>query len=519
MTRTRHSRRQFLRGVGGFTLALPFMPSLIDPREGRAADATPTKRFVQMATMHGAIWGSNLYPADATLTDSMTYAARTIKRGKLALSTMGSTSQLSPVLQGPSSLFTPTLAGKMNLIRGCDIPWYIGHHTGGHLGNFARNDGNGSDGVAMAAYPTPTIDQIMAWSPRFYSDLSTIKQRVLVMGTRISYNWANPSTPASPGPVQEIAGSYDARALFNEVFVPSTGGTAPDPNAKLSPLVDRVFADYMRLRTSNTRLSSTDRSRLDDHMQRMSELQRRLTVHTSCPSLPPVTTDSAGLHDIPAYWYEPMLMEEYYAAMNDVIVAAFLCDSSRLAAINITEDFSSYAGDWHADIAHHAGEPDGAKQMVIMAAHQLTFEKVFLDLISKLDVDDGTGKTYLDDSLVVWTHESGEYTHAGQGMPIITAGGAGGYLSTGNYVDYRNPAIIVDTGELGNQTLKIYGGLLWQQWLGTALQSMGLAPSDYEKNGLGGYPGAIKYVGPNYTKFYTDDVWNVATQPLPYIKA
>ena len=29
----------------------------------------------------------------------------------------------------------------------------------------------------LGAYPTPTIDQLMAWSPRFYDDLSTIKQR------------------------------------------------------------------------------------------------------------------------------------------------------------------------------------------------------------------------------------------------------------------------------------------------------------------------------------------------------
>jgi hypothetical protein len=70
-----------------------------------------------------------------------------------------------------------------------------------------------------------------------------------------------------------------------------------------------------------------------------------------------------------------------------------------------------------------------------------------------------------------------------------------------------------------NPAVSVNCGLLWQQWLGTALQAMGLQPSDYEKNGLGGYPGPLKYVGGDYTKFYTDDVWNVATEPLPFLKA
>jgi hypothetical protein len=518
MSRRTATRRQFLRGAGGFTLALPFLPSLVDPRTARAATAgAAPKRFIQLCSQHGGIWGSNMYPGDDTLVDAVTYAGRSIKRGKLALQTAGGNSQLSTVLRGPSSLFTPALAAKMNVVRGCDVPWYIAHHTGGHLGNFARNDGNGGDGVKMQAYPTPTIDQIMAWSPKFYADLATIRQRVLVIGSRVSYNWSNPANPKNLGPVQEVAGTYDAVALFNQIFV-SGGATMPNPGAATTPIVDRVMADYTRLRNSNLRLSGDDRHRLDDHMQRLSELHRRLGVHSSCPSIPPVTTDTNHILQMPTYHVSPTLEAQYYQLMNDVIVAAILCDTSRIAVVNVTDTFSTYAGDWHADVAHHSGEPDGVKQQMMVAGHQLTFEKVFLDLCAKLDVDDGTGKTYLDSSLVSWTQESGEYTHMGQGMPIVTAGGAGGFLSTGNYCDYRNPALVADPGEQGNTTVKIFGGLLWQQWLGTVLQAMGLQRTDYERNGLGGYPGALKLVASNLTNVYADEVWNVAGDPLPFLK-
>jgi len=517
MKRTaRATRRQFLRGAGGFSLALPFLPSLLDRREARAAAATPKKRFVQMCTQHGAIWGANMYPDAATLTDTTTYAGRDVKRGKLAPQTVAGASQLSAVLRGPSTLLTPALAAKMNVLRGLDVPWYIGHHTGGHLGNFARNDGNGADGTYMQAYATPTIDQLMAWSPKFYADLATIRQRALVIGSRISYNWSNPANPQALGPVQEVAGTTDAQALFKQIFV---GATTPDPSAVTTAVVDRVNADYMRLRNGSARLSADDRHRLDDHMQRLAELERKVNVHATCPSIMPVTTNTGMLINTASYGITPTMQTQVYQAMNDVIVAAFLCDTSRIAAMNIREDFSTYVGDWHQDVAHHAAEPDGAKQAIIMAAHQLTFEKVFLDLCSKLDVDDGTGQTYLDSALVVWTQESGEYTHAGQGMPVVTAGSAGGFLSTGNYCDYRNPALVSDNGESGNMAVKIFGGLLWQQWLGTALQAMGLARTDFETNGLGGYPGPIKFVGPSYTKVYPDAVWSAAGDVLPYLKA
>jgi hypothetical protein len=514
---TKLSRRQLLRGVGGFTLALPFLPSLLRP--GRASAAVPqTRRFVQFCTQHGGIWGANMFPADATLTEQMAYAGRTVKRGALALQTSNGTASLSRVLSAPSATFTPSLAAKMNVIRGVDIPFYIAHHTGGHLGNFARNDGNGSDGQYMQQFPTPTIDQVMAWSNSFYADLSTVRERVLVVGPRISYGWSNPQQRA--GTVQEVAGSSDALELFKRIFVPND-----DPNANLPPVVDRVLADYNRLRASNTRLSSDDRRRLDDHMQRLSELERRLKVHVSCTNVKPVTTDTISIEQRSSYSIDPAAQSQVYGALNDVIVAGILCDTSRIAVVNITDTFSSYSGDWHQEVAHHADFIDGQAQGTIADAHQATFEHAFLDLCAKLDVDDGSGRTYLDDTLVAWTQESGIFTHDGQGMPVITAGGAGGFLKTGNYVDYRNPAIVLDDdGDKGPSDEKVYGGLLWHQWLGTALQAMGIAKTEYETNGLGGYPGTTKFIGtffkgesPSY--FYPDAVWNAASDVLPFLKA
>ncbi len=511
------SRRQLLRGAAGFSLAIPFLSSLVAPT--RADAAVPgMRRFVQFCSSHGGIWGSNMYPADATLTQSSQYAGRTVRRGALTVSTQGVDAQLSPVLRGPSGALTQGLASKMNVLRGLDVPFYIAHHTGGHLGNFARNDGNGSDGIAMQAFPTPTIDQIMAWSPKFYESLATVRERSLHVGSGLSYNWSNPQTKS--GPIQGIVGNNDALDLFRRIFVPTD--PKDDPNAGLPPVVDRVLEDYKRLRNGNRRLSRDDKRRLDDHMQRLSELERRLKARPSCRNVTPVTTDTTAIERQASYSVSPASQAQLYGVLNDVIVAAMLCDTSRIAVVHVDETFSSFAGDWHQDIAHQAAGSAQAQQ-TLANAHQQTFARTFLDLANKLNVDDGTGRTYLDDSLVVWTQECGEYTHLGQGMPVITAGSAGGFLRTGNYCDYRSTAITVSEGEAGNRT-KVFGGLLWHQWLGTALQAMGLSPSDYEGNGVKGYP-TRKFVGSNFwgptpsSNLYPDPVWAAASDVLPFLKA
>lgn len=514
------TRRQILRGAAGFSLALPFLPSLLRPREARA-DVPTTKRFVHFCTQHGGVWGANMFPGDATLTEQMSYANRTIKRGALSPTINGADAVLSNVLRASSSVLTPALAAKMNVLRGLDVPFYLGHNTG-LLGNFARNDGNGAEGRIAQATPTATIDQRMAWSSSFYGDLATIRERVLVVGNRHSWTWANPQQKS--GPIQEVGGTNDAVALFKKIFVP-----ADDHTRSLPPVVDRVFEDYSRLRKSNTRLSSDDKRRLDDHMQRLSELERRLKISVSCSNIVPVTTDTIAMLQQASYGTDPSAQAKLYSLFNDVIVAAIHCDTSRIAVVNLGDTFSSFAGDWHQDVAHQTQLPDGVAQKVNADAHQIVFEKVFLDLVTKLDTDDGTGRTYLDNSLVSWTQEFGEVTHTASGMPVITAGSAGGFLKTGSYCDYRDKAILVDAPcdskpesciEI-NPAVRVYGGLLWHQWLGTALQAMGLPRAEYEQDGVNGYPNSAltMFGGKPAPDLYPDVLRSVAGEVLPFLKA
>lgn len=467
-------RRMFLTGAAGVTLAIPFLASLL-PRTVKAAPGA-RRRFIALGTDHGGIWQASMYPADSVLAPAMTYAGHEIRRGTLP-TTSGA---LAPVLTANGSVLTPTLIGKLNVIRGLDVPFYLAHHRGGHLGNYADNDGNGTDGQAIQAEKLPTIDQVLAWSTSFYGSLDTIKERSLVIGAQgMSANWSSPSTKT--GEITSITPENDSLALFNKIFVPPT-----DPAMTRPHVVDLVIDDYKRLRNGNRRLSSEDKQRLDDHLDRLDELQRKLNVDVSCGDVMVPTTSSTEESSQSSFVVDPEGQKRFFQLFNDVIVAAIACDTCRVATVHCGETFSDYAGNWHNDVAHEANKPDGAKQAVIEAAHQRFFEDVFVDLAAKLDAVKETEGTALDSTLLQWTQESGCVTHDPIELPIVTAGSAAGFFKTGQYVDYRNLAKKAHEASADNG-VSSHTGLIYNQWLGTVLRAMGLDPTEYEDGQNGGY--------------------------------
>ena len=473
------SRRMWLRGAAGFTLALPLLPSLLESDEARAGtNPNVRKRFVAMGTDHGGVWQASMYPGDSILTSKAQYAGREVRSGALALDVSGGNASLSPVLSAAATALTPALAAKMNVLRGLDVSFYLAHHRGGHLGNYAENDGNGADGPIVPRMPT--IDQVLAWSPTFYGDLATIKERSLVIGGNgMSANWSQPSTKS--GDIQNLSPENDSLVLFNKIFVPQE-----DPTKIRPPIVDRVMEDYKRLKNGNRRLSAADKQRLDDHLDRLDELQRKLAVQVSCGEIPTPTHSSTDEWQSSSFGIDPDAQKRFWQLQNDVIAAAFACDTCRIATLRVTDIFSTFAGDWHQDIAHKSALPEGSEQAVIAAAHQRFFESVFVDLMAKLDAIPEVEGTVLDNTLMQWTHEAGCVTHDPIELPVVTAGGAGGFFKTGQYADYRNLGKQAHTPSADNAVTS-HTGLVYNQWLGNVLQSMGLSPAEFESGSYGGY--------------------------------
>lgn len=433
------------------------------------------------------------------------------RQSKLTRTVSGNQASLSPVLSAASASLTDRIISKMNVLRGVDIPFYISHHSGGHLGHYARND-RGAE-LEATLKPRPTIDQVMAWSPSFYPDLSNNRLRSMHIGGdgRLAISWGYSNPQSKSGNIQALPTVYSSKELFDSIFV--TGGT--ETKSRM-PVVDRVLESYRKLRDGSfgdsQRLSASDRQRLDDHMDRLSELERRVSVVASCSGVASpkssVNKNSPGNADNTT---SIDAAKDYFATYNDVITAAFICGTSRIATIQALITWAIHSGDWHQDIAHMAANNANA-QTIIAEAHRKAFEYMFLDLANKLDIEEADGKTYLDNTLVWWGQESGFSTHDPVSLPIVTAGGASGYFKTGYSVDYRRQG----GAKWGNMESP---GIVYNQWLANVLMSMGIQRSEYAMFGDKGY--ASNYRDPgwggNTTELWPDRLFNMADSPLPFL--
>src|SRR5690606_1409116 len=137
-----------------------------------------------------------------------------------------------------------------------------------------------------------------------------------------------------------------------------------------------------------------DRQKLTAHMDRLSELQARLAVAVSCGDVP-TPNDDATRHDPGVTYLSRDLpdAQRHYQLFNDVIAAAFMCNLSRVVTINVTQQLSTFDGDWHQNIAHQGHlaeelieitEPDNPENIIgtrledpqgrLVASHRFAFE-------------------------------------------------------------------------------------------------------------------------------------------------
>lgn len=528
------SRRMFLRGLGGSALAIPYLPSLLTRSFAQESSIEVRPNFFAICTDHGGVWGRHMFPSHEILTQSMNYAQRDIRYGSL-LSAAGATPDaqgkvnLSAVCSADQSLLTPSVLSKMNIYRGLDIPYRIGHHRGGHLGNFSDTDGQVTGGLKNSEYQCATIDQFLAYSPSFYNeiDLNTrMTQRSFCIGDgRYSQNFTRPQTKS--GEVVRQPSVNENLELFNYLFQPGSSLGGVDRY-----LIDRVKLGYDRLKL-HPRLSKGDRARLEQHLDQMFEIERKLRVGAALTELPPTPSinsrDYSGSH---AFHHSASLNINYADVMTDLIALAFSTGTSRIGTWAQDLKFiDTMINDWHGQVAHSGLGASVAQEWVI-AWQQGSFEHVFTRLAYKLDqITAADGQSLLDHSLIMMTSEAGQYTHHSSCVhyPVITAGRAGGYFNTGLFVDYGDPNRTYTDLEVYSDRMPLdaeHPGLYYNQYLANVLYAMGIPQEelgsfrDFTSSGprhsdpTGGY--GFHYVDPQKSQDYLS-AKAVMSEALPVV--
>ena len=422
MTVRKIGRRFFLAGAGGAWLSIPALSSLTSDKA--LAQDDPPRRMVAMQTAHGGVWQEDIFPNESQASMTMDHPLHTVRRGPLSSMEQGGDRIISPALRAPASSLSESLVGKMNLMRGLDVPFYYGHarHVMGNYGGLSNNHNQ----------TTPeqrTADQVIAYASNFYPE--TPRRRSLYFGYHnLSVEYRDRSRGAAGGyrSVEEASPG----SIFDAVFVqPDDAGT------ERPPPIDAVHASYARLQSgassAGARLGAADRERLSQYMDHLSDIQASLDagVGSLCGDArrPDGLGGAGGL-------YQP----RNCGIVNDIIVAAFMCDSSRVAVIGTNQEFANMGSAGYHEVAHAANSLNGNPAQLggLMRDNNIGFfRQGFLDLVSKLDSLGEGGATMLDNSLVWWAHEAGASTHQGDSIPVLSAGSAGGAMHTGRYFDFR----------------------------------------------------------------------------------
>lgn len=526
------SRRLFLRGVGGAALALPFLPSLALKSAG-AQTAKAPKRFIVFKSFSTQLI-KQWYPA-------FTGNGYALKNSKYSGSKADGTTLLTQKLaggpytwaplsdlktdKGISRILGPKLnpfLDKLTLIRGLDFLPSVNHNYGGLLGNFAScTKATPCDADALPA--VPTIDQVLAHSPKFYESTPGLRSLHVSQGVTDAMSYSDGGKPG--GAVEQLKTRTNPRDAFNDLFAGVTDGgdaapAGPNPDALL---VDQVIEQYRALKSSS-RLSREDRDKLEQHIGLLAEVEAKLTTtpKLSCvkPAEPGSLQNNSGT--------DPADIVKKWDLFLDLIVAAIACDRTRIVTVGVHKalgpgpdpDDTKLAGHYHSEDASggtwhglaHDWSNENARRM-LAGINNWIAEELFAKLLTKLDVAENDESTLLDNSLVYWGNELG-FNHIAHSVPCLLAGSAGGFVKTGRYLDYIDwDGKAYFSQEDGN----VIKGIPHNRFLVTALQAMGLSPADYERDGKPGY-GSTSTNGRDPGAWPTDYDLSTVGQILPGIQ-
>ena len=481
----RLSRRQFLVGAGGALVALPLLPSLL-PREARAAvtaQASSERYFAHMTTWHAAFQSQFFGPLlDLAPTQTQSFGGLSIRSAPLSASTSGGVTAISDILRARSSALSPRMLARMNVINGLDFHTGVGHNRGLSLG------GDGG---------SPSVDQVLGASSRFYP---TRPLQPVIVRNLVSLS------KSGSGTVQTEQTAESNVKLFDRLFKTSTT-TAPDQLV----LVDRV-KEHADLVLADPTCSADCRTRLSNYLDLLADVQSKV-VSTVTSGFARPTTDTSAVEAAAGFYGDPANQAKCEQLWNDIVVAAFAAGISRAYVCGpSTYTFGPEPEhSWHNNYAHALDDP--AKRAGFNSAVQLQFEGGLLDLANKLDqVTTADGSTLFDKSLLASGFEMGSGGNPGHHhnrcIPVTSLGNAGGYFKTGLYADYR------DLNSFSwSSDPHWYSGLLYNQWMGMVLRSMGVTAADVDTS-TWGYPAVRSANGD-----HTDAIWNVAGQDLPWLRA
>jgi hypothetical protein len=433
------NRRSFLRGAAGAAIALPFLPDLT-PRRVLAADPEPPVRLLTGFFGNGVM--HEIFDRDDPLAAD------------------GGLAPLRPFLD------------KLAVLRGVDMNTRNGHPRGGGAtfvgwsGREAQQEGPSIDIVARnALHPggAPTPIRTLLVSSHFRRNHPY----------RMVHSWNEDGAPMGT-PIERPTALFER--LFGSVDVP---GDDDDPAAARRlryrrSVLDAVLADYRYTRSERAGLASDSRARIDDHLQRIRDIERRLFpeaggdgdipggARCEAPARPADPEIPYGREaDLAGVLVDHDAWAETQRLLAELVAMALRCDLTRFGNVTFQAsgervrfrgpyDYNGATISFDDDQAHH--EHWHRRRFPECEWHTHWIMGRFATLLGELDdpaFPDENGNTVLENMVFLLGAELGDGSAHNTSNVFHAVSGGNGRIKTGGLVDVNASSVTVYNTILG----------------------------------------------------------------------
>jgi hypothetical protein len=419
ITKKHLSRRSVLRGALGATIGLPLLDAMVP-----AASAAPPAQL-----RFGAVYVPNGVRPEIWTPASV---------GAL---------ELPPLFER----FEP-LRDYINLVTGLRAPEPLGHHV---IGSLWLSGGSAKQTQGADVRAGQTIDQRIADAIGQDTPLRSLElgiQDINSASNSCQFGWSciYMNTLAWQTPTAPLPMEVNPQSVFERMFgdVGSAEERAERFRNKAS-ILDSVMTAATRF---NSKLGAADRSTIDDYLDNVREVERRIQATGNRADTLGDTPDApAGI---------PATYDQHVRVMYELIALAWRADMTRVSTFMKGVEASSLG---YPQIgSHHGNVPESIEKYGKINAYHLSLFGEFVETLRATPDGDGS---LLDHSLVMYGSGMGNGDkHDQSRIPIMLAGSAGGRLKGGRHIATPNPTPLanliaglgelvgIETGEIENAT-------------------------------------------------------------------
>ncbi len=412
------SRRTVLRGMG-VSLALPFLDAMAPAMAAtRRTAAAPRTRFAAIEMVHGSAGstgdGTRLHywsPSEVGKDFEMTPILRALEPHRDHLTVVSHTDI------APATAQTEAEAGA--------------DHTRSSAAFLTCAHAKMTEGADI--YNATSADQIYAQAFGQETPLPSVQLCIEDVGSLTgacgygyscvyanTISWSSPTTPL---PMER-----DPRVAFERLF--GDGATPGERETRRRANASILDAILDKIDDLEMGLGAADRARLDDYLEDVREIERRIQRVEETNAAAVVRELPASPIGVPDSW------TEHVNLMFDLQVLAFVTDTTRVATFKMGRDVSSRvfteAGvetPFHS-LSHHGNRPDRLAEFAKLNAFHVDQVAHFIQRLKETPDGDGS---LLDQSLVLYGSPMGDGSvHNHLRVPLFLAGHANGQFK-GNH--------------------------------------------------------------------------------------